>query len=101
MGHYDKPIGVVTVGDTVYSPAGDKRMLPPKRWRRHRWGAVASFVLPDEQAEAAFEPGNRVLMDPTNLWSFGVGCIDCELTYQESHDKRCDAEEYVDPGGNT
>jgi hypothetical protein len=93
----DRVIGAVTSTGSVYAPADGQRKLPPKGWRKHRWIAVASHVLSEEQAEGAYEPGNRVLMDGSNLWTFSIGCIDCEEPYESVKDKRCNAPAYIDP----
>ena len=74
-----------------YIAAGDRepRQLPEKQWRQHRWVAAAAFVLSQEQAEAAHEPGNQVYMDGSNLMYVMIGCWDCEQPYPLVHDKRC------------
>lgn len=99
MADRDDILGVVTAtGNVVDTETIQMRDLPPKRWRVHRWVAIASFILSDEQAEASRHPGGKAAMDGSNLWSLSVGCIDCEKTYDEAAGRRRNGETYIDPG---
>lgn len=81
--------GVLTSSGEVITPDMKRRKLPQKQPGKHRWVVVASYTISEEQAEAAFIPGNRVMMDGSNLFHMGVGCYDCEGEYQYVKGQRC------------
>lgn len=89
--------GIVTSLGRIYAPEG-KRALPRKQPLRHRWIAVTSFILSEEQAEGMYSDNSRVILDGTNLWDLSVGCIDCEEIYPDAKDTKCRAPEYREPG---
>lgn len=64
--------------------------LPAKIGGQHRWIAIASYVVTPGQA-AASAGGAEVTLKPSMLWDLGIGCIDCERTYEEAKSTRCDA----------
>ncbi len=66
-------------------PATTFAAKPPGR---HRWMALATYVLSDEEARMAHE-GVPVLLDQPHLAAFHVGCLDCEQEYGEAVTKRC------------
>ena len=57
---------------------------------RHRWMALATYVLSDEEARMAHE-GVPVLLDQAHLGSFHIGCLDCEQEYGAAMTARCPA----------
>lgn len=68
--------------------------LEAKDGTRHRWIATAGYVLTDGQVSAAFA-GSRVDLPVERLFTFGVGCVDCELEYStELALEPCAAEEW-------
>ncbi len=86
----DYPFAVVAGTGEVYVPdETGARSLPKKQWRQHRWVATTAYVLSPGQAEAAYEPGNKVLMDMTNLFFYGIGCWDCEEPYPVVSGRPC------------
>lgn len=88
-----RTIGVLTSEDgQVYNPfETGTRELPAKRKGEHRWVAVCSFFLSQEEAEAAVSPGNKVLMGMSNILTYGIGCYDCEEIYHLAHGSPCPA----------
>lgn len=66
--------------------------LPDKTEGKHRWMAVGSWVLNDDQARDAHDPDVKKFLDHENLFDIGIGCWDCEQTILEAgHDSRCPA----------
>lgn len=57
--------------------------LEPKIGAAHRWIATAGYVLTDAQVVAAYS-GARVNLPVERLFTFGVGCVDCELEYDQA-----------------
>lgn len=90
--HPDPTAAAIIIGTgEVYGLEGDYREPPAKRPGVHRWSAFAAWYLSPEQAEAGHSPNNQILMDVSNLMSFGVACWDCELPYVEIHNQPCQA----------
>lgn len=89
-----------TDGQYVATPTGGYEAmrrfadLDPKIGTRHRWIATAGYVLTDGQATAAFS-GARINLPVERLFTFGVGCVDCELEYDDALAlEPCAAEEW-------
>lgn len=87
----EKVTGIVTSTGEVFRAADHGRGLPTKDPGRHRWVATVAYFLSPGQARAAMTPGNRVLMDGSNMLTYGVGCWDCEQVYDEAIGKPCPA----------
>ncbi len=65
--------------------------LPEKEEGRHRWIAIASYTLTDEEAKGA-HVGTDILLDANHLFTpVEVGCLDCEGRYKEVIDQPCPA----------
>lgn len=62
-GHYDQ------------GAAGE---LAPKVPGRHRFIALASYVVPDAAVRGELDGTGMTFLDHENRLSFSVGCIDCE-----------------------
>jgi len=84
-------VHVEGTGEVFNPSSGALRSLPTKRRHIHRWAVFASYYVTEEQAEAGAVPGNKVLLDQTNMFFFGMGCVDCELIYAEGVGKPCTA----------
>lgn len=62
--------------------------LPPKAVGKHRWVALASYVLTEAEVRSetasreggAFKP---TLLDNRNRWAFSIGCVDCGQQYPD------------------
>lgn len=66
--------------------------LPDKEPGHHRWVAVVSYSLSDEEAKAAVEGGEPVLLDAAHLFTpVEVGCLDCEERYEDVVGTLCTA----------
>lgn len=72
-------------------------MLPPKEPGRHRWVAVASYTLTDDEAAGA--AGTTVVLDTSRLFApVQVGCLDCERRFQDARTEPCEADdEWTEP----
>lgn len=67
--------------------------LPPKEPGRHRWVALASYTLTDDEAAGAVD-GVAVRLDTAHLFSpVGIGCLDCERRYTDARAEPCEAED--------
>lgn len=76
-----------------------KKQLPEKKPGRHRWVAIASFIISEEGAKAAHDPDTQSPhMDMENLWDVGIACIDCEEIYTPELRRFCEGPTYQDPG---
>jgi hypothetical protein len=59
------------------SRAEPQTTFPKKVMGQHRWMAMATYVLSEDEARKA-QLGEYVLLDPPHLASVMVGCLDCE-----------------------
>ncbi len=61
--------------------------LPTKVEGEHRWIASVAYTLTTNQAAAAMGgTGTVVKLDNENrVMGPAIGCVDCELTWQEAH----------------
>lgn len=73
--------------------SGGKAEPPEKKPGQHRWIALASYVLSDEQAAAATDNTDTVLLDHENRMMTALSCIDCEMPYEAVRDQPCEAED--------
>jgi len=73
------------------------RPLPEKKRGRHRFVAIASYVISDEVARKAETHEAPAILDQENLWDVSIGCIDCEQPWTSDMKRFCDAPGYVDP----
>jgi len=71
--------------------------LPEKKKGRHRFIAIASYVISHETAVKAIEGTGQAIMDQENIWDLSIGCIDCEQPYEIGMTKYCQGPEYKDP----
>jgi len=81
----------------VFEIAGGepRRQLPPKKPGRHRFVAIATYAISEENVQSMYvDDGNQVHLDHENLWDLSVGCIDCEQPMSKNLKKFCDAPEY-------
>ena len=85
---------------SAYDTANIKpKPLPEKKKGRHRFIAMASFILSDEAAYGAYGGSDMdaPILDGENLWDLSVGCIDCEQPMSPDLKKYCDAPAYMPP----
>jgi hypothetical protein len=67
--------------------------MPAKVPGRHRWMALASYVVADDMARDAMDADTPKFLDHENLFHIGIGCWDCEQPLGAiTHDSRCPAE---------
>ena len=52
--------------------------LAPKVKGKHRFVAVAAYVMDDDAIEHAFDADKLKFLDNKNLMTLSVGCYDCE-----------------------
>lgn len=82
------PIGYYTATGQFEHAADQEGVLPERVPGRHRWIATAGYVLTDDdvriELRAQGGSGERQYLDHTTLFTFGVGCYDCELTLGET-----------------
>lgn len=52
--------------------------LPPKEPGKHRWIAIASYVVSDVQARDAMAVDIPKFLDHESMFDIGIGCWDCE-----------------------
>jgi hypothetical protein len=70
--------GIIAAGLGQKYEATGRAPLPKKVPGKHRWVAVASWVLDDLTVEKANDPNTLKFMDNENLMSLSIGCWDCE-----------------------
>jgi len=70
--------GIVATGIGHRYEAIPRAQLPDKEPGKHRWFAVASYVVTPETAATAFDPEKIKFLDQENLFMLAVGCWDCE-----------------------
>lgn len=80
----DKIAGVWTELDQ--HDIGAQGVLPEKIPGKHRWMAMAAYVLTDamvrnEQAHQAGEGGPMTILDHETRFEFSIGCWDCEQPF--------------------
>lgn len=73
--------------------------LPDRVPGRHRWVAVAGYVLTDDQARLGAEGATQVVLSPNMLYVFGISCIDCERPYHQAVRDLCPGAPLDLPGG--
>lgn len=89
-------MGVTDTG-FQYNPAGRPVQAHDYKDGEHFWVAIASYRVSAEQALAASEPGNKVLLDMENLLDLGVGCFRCEKMFTKHEMKtRCEGKPSLD-----
>lgn len=64
--------------------------LPPKQGTQHRWVAIATFTVTDDNMAASFA-GDDGILDHENLVNVTFGCIDCEEQYLSPRNAACSA----------
>ncbi len=67
--------------------------VPPKREREHRWIALVTYTLSQEEIDAAAR-GEKMLLDEWNRVDANIGCLDCQEPYEAASGRPCEAEEY-------
>jgi len=70
--------------------------IPEKKRGRHRFIAIASYVVSHESAAKSVSGEEQMILDQENLWDLSIGCIDCERPYDKYLKNYCDAPEYKD-----
>lgn len=65
--------------------------FPPKVDGRHRWIATGGYTLSDFEAAAGIDGTGQVILSPTKLVAFSVGCVDCEQEYRACRGAPCPA----------
>lgn len=78
--------------------AGDQDgVLPERVYGHHRWIATAGYTLTDDDVRLELRSqggsGERQYLDHSTLFTFGVGCYDCEqILGQVTPDSFCAGE---------
>lgn len=55
---------------------------------KHRWAAIATYGITEQQANAA-TTGGAINLDAKKIVEFVVGCWDCQVDYQQCHNQPC------------
>lgn len=75
------------------------KKLPDKKPGRHRWIAIATFIISEEGARSAHDPTtDSPHLDMENLWDIGIACIDSEEVYTPDIRRFCEGPTYEEPG---
>jgi len=70
-------------GETSGAELGEKfeartlAKMPPKRHGHHRWVAIASHILSDDDVRVSDAPGSMSMLDGSRLVHLSLGCWDC------------------------
>lgn len=97
----EMPFGFYTASGQ-FEFAGDQGgVLPDRVDGRHRWIATAGYVISDDDVRLELRSqsgsGERQYLDHRTLFTFGIGCYDCErILGQITPDSFCPG----DPDGN-
>jgi hypothetical protein len=73
------------------------RDLPKKEPGKHRWVAIVTFSVSEENARTAFDASVPKHLDSENMLHMGIGCYDCEEPLGSIEaGSRCPAREVVE-----
>jgi hypothetical protein len=94
----DKPTiivghGMIATPTGQFDEARPMAQMPDKIPGKHRWIAIACYIMSDDQVSKAMDPKELKFLDHESMYELSVGCWDCEkqLGSQIAWDSKCTA----------
>jgi hypothetical protein len=76
----------------IYAAAAARGELPDKVAGKHRYVVMVTYTITRHQASAMFDGSRVVLGEEQMLPPPMVGCLDCELPYNQAKGAPCEAD---------
>lgn len=70
--------GIVAAPTGAFTEARPMAQMPEKVPGKHRWIAMACYIVPDEMAAGAHDADQLKFLDNEVMYDLSIGCWDCE-----------------------